>query len=72
MTRKELEKFDGSNGAVYIAYRGKVYDVSKSDLFEDGVHFEHYAGQDLTEFLGEAPHDQKVLSRFPIIGELED
>lgn len=72
MKRKELEKFDGSSGTTYIAYRGKVYDVSGSNLFEDGVHFEHYAGQDLTEFLGDAPHDEKVFSRFPLVGELED
>lgn len=72
MKRKDLEKFDGSNGTTYIAYRGKVYDVSGSDLFEDGVHFEHYGGQDLTEFMGEAPHDDKMLSRFPMVADLED
>lgn len=71
MNAKELEKFDGSKGKTYIAFKGKVYDVSASDLFADGVHFEHYAGQDLTGFFGEAPHGEKVFDRFPVVDVLE-
>ncbi len=32
-TREELKKYDGKNGRpAYIAYKGKVYDVSDSHL----------------------------------------
>jgi len=42
----ELKQYDGSNPAnpVYVAFKGKVYDVTTSPLFIDGMHFEHYAG----------------------------
>jgi len=29
-TKKELKKYDGSNGTAYIAFDSKVYDVSES------------------------------------------
>jgi len=31
----------------------------------------HNAGQDLTESLGEVPHDQGVLERYPVVGTLK-
>jgi len=72
-TREELKKYDGSNGVAYIAYRGKVYDVSQSFLWKSGVHqVVHHAGRDLTEALREAPHGHDMLDRFPIVGELVD
>ncbi|HIC08965.1 MAG TPA: cytochrome B5 [Aquificales bacterium] len=73
-TREELKKYDGKNGRpAYIAYKGKVYDVSDSHLWHNGEHWgEHSAGQDLTEDLKFAPHGEEVLDRFPIVGELTD
>ncbi|MEM2944468.1 MAG: cytochrome b5 domain-containing protein [Methanomassiliicoccales archaeon] len=73
-TREELRQFDGKDGRpAYIAVKGKVYDVSKSTLWEDGEHqFEHYAGMDLTKEIGDAPHDEDVLERFPVIGHLRE
>ena len=72
-TLEELRQFDGTEGnPVYVAYMGTVYDVSASDLFEDGEHYEHYAGQDLTAAMEDAPHGEEVLEQFPVVGELED
>ena len=72
-TKEELAKYDGSDGVAYIAYRGKVYDVSQSFLWKKGVHQGmHRAGRDLTGALGEAPHGFDMLDKFPIVGELVD
>ena len=46
--------------------------VDESNLFEEGEHYAHLAGQDLTDALEDAPHGEDVLERFPIIGELKD
>lgn len=69
---KALAEFDGSNGKpVYIAYRGKVYDVSKSQRWKTGVHQKrHHAGEDLTEDMEAAPHKPDLLVRFPQVGVL--
>jgi len=51
-TREELKKYDGSEGLAYVAYDGKVYDVSQSFLWKKGIHqVVHHAGCDLTEAL---------------------
>jgi predicted heme/steroid binding protein len=72
-SRQELKKYDGSQGISYVAYRGKVYDVSKSFHWKKGAHqVTHKAGQDLTEALEEAPHLPDRLFRFPVVGSLED
>jgi predicted heme/steroid binding protein len=55
---------------VWVAYKGKVYDVSMSRLWKLGTHYEHWAGQDLTEELEDAPHTDEVFSRFKVIGSL--
>ncbi|CAN5393610.1 cytochrome b5 domain-containing protein [soil metagenome] len=56
---------------VWIAYKGQVYDVSGSRLWLRGKHYEHWAGQDLTNELKDAPHTEEVFSRFKVIGELK-
>ena len=73
-TEEELKKYDGRNGnAAYVAYRGKVYDVSQSFHWKMGVHqVMHKAGCDLTEALKRAPHNADLLEKFPIVGELID
>jgi predicted heme/steroid binding protein len=72
--REELGKYNGENGTpVYIAYRGKVYDVSNSFLWRNGNHqVLHKAGEDMTDALDEAPHEADLLERFPVIGILEE
>lgn len=62
------------NGAdkpeIWVAYRGTIYDVSESRLWRNGKHYEHWAGQDLTEELRLAPHTERVFERFPVVGRL--
>jgi len=69
----ELEKFDGNNGRpVYVAHKGKVYDVSKSKLWKNGLHMKrHHAGNDLTVDIQGAPHEPDVLERYPQVGTLK-
>jgi predicted heme/steroid binding protein len=71
-TVEELKQFDGKDGRpAYVAYNGKVYDVTQSSLWDSGMHFEHLAGADLTEIFKDAPHGEEVLERVPIVGELK-
>ena len=56
---------------VWIAFQGKIYDVSSSKMWSKGKHYEHWAGQDLTEELKDAPHTQLVLEKFPVVGYLQ-
>ena len=49
---------------IWVAFQGKVYDVSQSRLWKNGKHYEHWAGQDLTEELKDAPHTAAVFERF--------
>jgi predicted heme/steroid binding protein len=70
-TEEELKNYDGKNGLAYIAYRGKVYDVSASYHWRKGVHHvAHRAGCDLTGALEQAPHDPGLLDKFPVVGKL--
>jgi predicted heme/steroid binding protein len=71
-SKEELARYDGRNGLpAYVAYNGKVYDVTGSFLWKDGGHqVLHRAGADLTDALEQAPHDGDVLEKFPIVGTL--
>ena len=70
-TKEELRKYDGINSAAYIAFEGRVYDVSVSFHWKKGSHqVMHRAGADLTRALMQAPHGADVLDRFPVVGEL--
>jgi predicted heme/steroid binding protein len=71
-TGAELEGYNGKNGKpAYIAFKGKVYDVSESDLWRGGEHMGlHQAGKDITEELELAPHMEEVLDRVKLVGEL--
>lgn len=73
-TKKELAKYDGKGRTrTYVAYKGRVYDVSQSFLWQHGKHqVLHTAGKDLTDSLAEAPHGPELLEKFPLVGILED
>ncbi len=72
-TREELRKYDGTGGMAYIAYRGKVYDISGSYHWRKGIHHaRHLAGFDLSDALEQAPHAADLLDKFAIVGELSD
>jgi len=72
VTMQELEENNGKNGKpAYIAYKGKVYDVSQSSFWLDGDHLGmHEAGKDLTEELEMAPHREENFQRVKLVGEL--
>ncbi|MBL6449664.1 cytochrome b5 [Fulvivirga sp. 29W222] len=55
---------------VWVAYKGIIYDVTKSKLWRDGKHYEHWAGQDLTDELADAPHNANVFDKFKAVGRL--
>ena len=69
-TAEELAAFDGKDGkAAYVAFNGKVYDVTGSDMWEAGEHEdEHSAGVDLTDDMDFAPHNDAVFENFPLVG----
>lgn len=71
-SEQELRRYDGSRrNPVYVAYEGLVYDVSTSPFWRTGLHRDlHWAGQDLTEFLHQAPHSDLVFHKFPVVGRL--
>ena len=74
LTLRQLADFDGKNGnRAYIAYKGRIYDVTDSFLWKGGKHFvRHFAGRDLTEELKDAPHGDDMLQRVAEIGILVD
>jgi predicted heme/steroid binding protein len=73
VTRAQLALRNGTDREeIWVAYRGDIYDVTSSRLWKDGKHYEHWAGQDLTDELPDAPHTAKVFARFQQIGKLEE
>lgn len=56
---------------IWCAYEGNIYDVSISKLWRNGHHYEHWAGQDLTKELEDAPHNEFVFDKFKIVGKLK-
>lgn len=70
-TRAQLALRNGQDRPeIWCAYRGIIYDVTPSRLWRNGQHYEHWAGQDLTPELPDAPHTDGVFSRFRAIGQL--
>jgi predicted heme/steroid binding protein len=67
----ELNSFNGKNGKpVYVAFKGKVYDVTDSSQWQDGDHLGHSAGLDLTEEMEIAPHAEDVMEKMKVVGIL--
>ncbi|MEM1408393.1 MAG: cytochrome b5 domain-containing protein [Bacteroidota bacterium] len=72
ITKSQLALYNGQDrDEVWVAYQGKIYDVSQSRLWRDGKHYEHWAGQDLTEELADAPHTERVFEKFVQVGLLK-
>jgi len=72
ITKAQLALRNGQDKVqVWIAWQGNVYDVTASKLWLKGKHYEHWAGQDLTDELKDAPHTEKVFGKFKIIGILK-
>lgn len=71
ITRSQLALHNGvDREEVWVSYQGVVYDVSKSRLWKDGKHYEHWAGQDLSNEFIDAPHDTYVFDKFHVVGRL--
>lgn len=69
----ELSRLDGTRGPAHVACDGLVYDVSKSPEWRGGLHRNlHWAGQDLTVAIRDAPHGKATLDRCPCVGRLLD
>lgn len=70
-TRQQLALRNGQDKPeIWVAFEGKIYDVTSSRLWRNGKHYEHWAGQDLTDELKDAPHRQSVFEKFVVIGVL--
>ena len=70
-TRSQLALRNGQDKPeIWIAYKQIIYDVTESRLWKNGKHYEHWAGQDLTGELKDAPHTASVFEKFKAIGRL--
>ena len=58
------------NAQIWIAFKGIIYAVTESRLWKNGKHYEHWAGQDLTDELKDAPHSDQVFAKFEVVGRL--
>lgn len=71
----ELRRNSGERGTrKWIAYEGIVYDVTDCPRWKREMHEQlHFAGQDLTSELPEAPHKMDVFTRpcVKIVGRLK-
>lgn len=67
-TLSELAKYNGENGSpAYVAVDGVVYDLTS--VFQNGTHFYHYAGQELTTAFY-SQHIKSQISKYPVVGSL--
>jgi predicted heme/steroid binding protein len=73
MTSEELIANNGKDRRpIYIAFQGKIYDVTESPLWSKGLHMNrHPSGKDLTGEISAAPHGTEVLERYPQVGFLK-
>jgi predicted heme/steroid binding protein len=70
---EELAGHDGVQDPAYVAYLGKVYDVSGSFPWQKCNHQGlHRAGRDLTEAFSDAPHGVEFPEGFPAVAILGD
>jgi predicted heme/steroid binding protein len=71
-TRSQLALRNGQDRPeIWVAFKGLIYDVTMSKMWRNGKHYEHWAGQDLTEELEDAPHSERVFEKFTVVGRLE-
>lgn len=72
----ELKRNTGGRGTrKFVAFNGIVYDVTDCPKWRLDMHENlHFAGQDLTGEMPEAPHNEEVFARpcVKVIGRLEE
>jgi predicted heme/steroid binding protein len=72
-TPASLSRFDGDRARAYVACQGMVFDVTDSPEWREGLHRNlHWAGQDLSEELEDAPHGIETLLRCPQVGRYQE
>lgn len=72
-TKSQLALRNGQDrNEIWCAYNGNIYDLSSSRMWRSGKHHEHWAGQDLTYELVDAPHSANVFDRFKVVGLLSN
>lgn len=70
-TKQQLALRNGQDKPqIWVAFKGIIYDVTESRLWKNGKHYEHWAGQDLTAELADAPHTDAVFEKFEKVGVL--
>ncbi len=71
---QDLAEANGKNGKpALVTVDGKVYDVSGSRRWADGVHMKrHQSGRDLSLDIKSAPHGSEVLERVELVGTYEE
>jgi len=48
-TKSQLALRNGQDKPeIWLAFAGKIFDMTTSKLWKNGKHYEHWAGQDLT------------------------
>lgn len=72
-TISDLKYFNGAEGrSSYVCYKDKIYDMSGSEFWTNGIHFgRHRAGEDLSDMLKQAPHDEEKFQGMPLVGKLD-
>lgn len=64
-----LQAFDGKDDSLaFIAYKGKVYNMTNLKLWKNGIHMKHRAGHDLTDSITKAPHGEEKLEKLNVVG----
>ncbi|MFV2082717.1 MAG: cytochrome b5 domain-containing protein [bacterium] len=72
-TKDELAKNDGKEGRpAYVAYMGKVYDMTGTLESEHGDHYGHNFGVNLTDEMDDAPHSDALVFERPVVGIYEE
>lgn len=70
-TRSQLALRNGvDKEEIWCAYKGRIYELNRSRLWRGGKHYEHWAGQDLTAEMADAPHTENVFDKFNVVGIL--
>lgn len=73
ISRSALALLNGQDkDSIWVAYRGLVYDVTRSRLWKNGRHYEHWAGQDLSAEMAQAPHAEWVFDKFDPVARLAE
>ena len=76
VSRSELRRNTGERGTrIFVAFEGVVYDVTDCQKWRTGFHEQlHFAGQDLTSELPDAPHKVEVFARpcVKVVGRLSN